>query len=219
MAQAPVVDMSGNKVREQSLPDEVFGILPNRGVMHQALVRQEANRRQGTHDTQGRSDVSRTSAKWFRQKGTGHARHGAREAALFVGGGVAHGPHPRSYRKAMPRKMRRLALRSALSAKAADSGIVLIERFDIEAPRTRTLRDLVDRACDGASTLVLLADRNDAVERSIRNLADVRYLRAAYLNVRDVLAYERLLMPLDALDAVIAHLSDQVVVEAEASDA
>jgi len=203
---APVYDMSGTKVREVELPERVFGIVPNRAVMHQALVRQLANARQGTHSTLTRSGVSRTTQKWFRQKGTGRARHGARTANLFVGGGIAHGPRPRSYRQSMPRQMRRLALRSALSARAAENAIVILDSLHFDAPRTREMRSLVDRLCDGASTLVLLSERNEAVERSVRNLSDVRYLRATYLNVRDVLGHERLLVPMDALGVVVAHL-------------
>ena len=203
---ATVYDMSGASVRDMDLPDSVFGLEPNRAVMHQALVRQMANARQGTRATQTRSDVSRTTQKWFRQKGTGRARHGARTANLVVGGAVAHGPQPKDYRKGMPKRMRRLALRSALSAKAAADAIVLIDGLEMDAPKTREMRDLVDRVCDGESTLVLLADRDEAVERSIRNLPYVRYLRTGYLNVRDLLAYERLLMPVSALDAIIAHL-------------
>lgn len=205
---ATVYDMSGTKVRDIELPEAVFGIEPNRAVMHQALVRQMANARQGTHSTQTRSDVSRTSQKWFRQKGTGRARHGARTANLFVGGAVAHGPQPRSYRKAMPKRMRRLALRSALSAKAAADAIVLVDGLHMEAPRTRAMRDLIDLLCEGESTLVLLPERDESVERSIRNLPDVRYIRASYVNVRDLLAYERLLMPVSALDAIVDHLGD-----------
>jgi large subunit ribosomal protein L4 len=203
---APVFDMSGAKVREVELPDSVFGVEPNRAVMHQALLRQLANARQGTHATLTRSGVKRTTRKMYRQKGTGNARHGSRTANLFVGGGVAHGPHPRSYRVGMPRQMRRLAMRSALSAKAADSAVVLLEQLELEQPKTKVMRDLVDLVCEGASTLVLLRDRNDAVERSIRNLPHVRYLRASYVNVRDVLGYERLLMSVDTLGAVVEHL-------------
>jgi len=205
---APVYNLAGEELRRVTLPRDVFGIEPNRAVMHQALVRQMANARQGTHATQTRSEVSRTSAKWYRQKGTGRARHGAKTAHIFVGGAVAHGPQPRSYGKAMPRRMRRLALRSALSAKAADDSVALLDAGEMEAPRTRVVRELVDNVCGGASTLVLLGERNDALERSIRNLPDVRYLRAGYLNVRDLLGFERLLISVDALDAVVKHLSD-----------
>lgn len=213
-----VYDTTGAEVREVDLPADVFGVEPNRSVMHQALVRQMANARQGTHSTLTRSGVRRTSAKWYRQKGTGRARHGARTANLFVGGGVAHGPHPRSYRQDMPRQMRRLALRSALSSRAADNAIVLVDELSLETPRTSEMRKLIDRLCDGASTLVLLSERNEPVERSIRNLPDVRYLRASYLNVRDLLGYERLLMPMAALDAIVAHLGSGEAWE-EARDA
>jgi large subunit ribosomal protein L4 len=203
---APVVDMTGAVVRHMGLPDDVFGIEPNKAVMHQALVRQLANRRLGTQNVQTRSEVDRTTKKWFRQKGTGRARHGSRSANLFVGGYKAHGPHPRSYKQQMPRTMRRLALRSALSAKAAEEAIVLLDSWQLDVPKTRTMRDFVDHACGGASVLVLLAEHNDAVERSIRNLPHVRYLRAGYLNVRDLLGYDRLIIPLDALEAITAHL-------------
>ena len=209
---APLYNMAGQRVGEVDLPDDVFGILPNRSVMHQALVRQLANARQGTHATQVRSQVSRTGKKWYKQKGTGNARHGDKTANLFKGGAVAHGPQPRSYEKEMPRQMRRLALRSALSAKAAESEIVLIDQLAMDEPRTRDLRDLVDNVCGGASTLVVLAESNDTVERSARNLSHVRYLRAGYLNVRDLLGYDRLLLPMDALDAIIAHLGQEGVV-------
>jgi large subunit ribosomal protein L4 len=213
---APVVDMSGQVLRRQPLPAGLFDIEPNRVVMHQALVRQLAGARLGTHKVQTRSEVKRTSKKWYRQKGTGRARHGERTANLFVGGFKAHGPRPRRYELRMPRAMRRLALRSALSAKAADDAIVLLEGWDLEAPRTRAIRDLVDTACGGASALVLLAEGHDAVERSIRNLPHVRYLRAGYLNIRDLLGYDRLIIPLDALAAITAHLGG--VVEGDEGD-
>lgn len=204
---APVYDMTGRQVRQMELDDEVFGIEPNRWVMHQALLRQMANARQGTHSTLTRSGVSRTTRKLYRQKGTGGARHGSKTANLFVGGGISHGPHPRSYRMSMPKQMRRLAMRSALSAKAAENAVVLLEELQLDVPKTSAMRQLIDQVCEGASTLVLLHERNENVERSIGNLPDVRYLRASYLNVRDVLGYEKLLMSVDALDAVVAHLS------------
>ena len=213
--QATVYSMAGETLRQVELPESVFGIEPNRGVMHQALVRQLANARRGTHKTQTRSEVSRTTAKWFRQKGTGRARHGSRSANIFVGGAKAFGPKPRDYSKRMPRKMRQLALRSALSAKAAAGEIILVDGLSMEAPRTRTMRDFVDTTCGGNSTLVLLTESNPNVERSIRNLPDVRFLRSGYLNVRDLLGFQRLVMPLDALDAVVAHLGRSEAVEAD----
>jgi large subunit ribosomal protein L4 len=204
--QAPVFNLAGEELRSIDLPEDVFGIAPHRGIMYQALVRQLANARQGTHKTKTRSEINRTGKKWYKQKGTGRARHGDRTANLFVGGAVAHGPRLRKYTKSMPLKMRRLALRSALSAKAAEGAIVLIEGLQMDTPKTQVVRRFIDKACGGASTLVLLAAADVGVERSIRNLSDVRYLRAGYLNVRDLLGYERLLLPLDALYAVVAQM-------------
>ncbi len=204
--EAPLYNMAGEDLGTEELDPRVFGIEPNVAVMHQALVRQLANARRGTHSVQTRSEVTRTKKKWYRQKGTGRARHGSRSAPIFVGGGVAHGPSPRSYRKSMPKRMRRLALRSALSAKAAEESIVLIDELAMEEPRTAALSSLVDQVCAGQTTLVLLASENDPVERSIRNLPHVRYLRASYLNVRDLLGHDRVMMDRAALEELVAHL-------------
>jgi large subunit ribosomal protein L4 len=206
MIHVDVYNLAGERLRQVELPEGVFGIDPHRGVMHQALVRQLANARRGTHKSQTRSEVNRTTKKWYRQKGTGRARHGSRSANIFVGGAKGHGPRPRKYTKSMPQKMRQLALRSALSAKAADGAIVLVDGLGMEAPKTRVMRQFVDQVCGGESTLFVLSDRNEPVERSVRNLPDARYLRAGYLNVRDLLGYERLVLPLTALDAIVAHL-------------
>jgi len=210
MVEAAVYNFAGDKLRQLELPESVFGIEPHTGVMHQALVRQLANARRGTHRTQTRSEVDRTKKKWYRQKGTGNARHGSRSANLFVGGYKSHGPQQRDYSQRMPKKMRHLALRSALSAKAAEGAIVLVDGLAMDVPKTQLMRQFVERACQGASALVVLADRNEAVERSVRNLADVRYVRAGYLNVRDLLGHARLVLPLDALEAIVTHLGPPI---------
>jgi large subunit ribosomal protein L4 len=218
---APVYDLAGEELRRVTLPAAVFDIEPNRAAMHQALVRQLANVRRGTHQTQTRSEVSRTGAKWFKQKGTGRARHGDRTANVFVGGAVVHGPQHRDYGQRMPRRMRRLALRSALAVKAREGAVALVDGLAMDEPRTRTISDLVTRVCDDRPTLVLLARRNDNIERSIRNLPHVAYLQAGYLNVRDLLGYDRLLLETDALAQVVAHLSGAALSrdEGEAEDA
>jgi large subunit ribosomal protein L4 len=198
----PVKDMSGREVKKIELPAEVFEAPINVGLMHQAYVRQMANARLGTHKAKSRGEVNRTKAKWYRQKGTGRARHGSRNAPIFVGGGVAHGPQPRQYTKNMPRKMRRAALRSALSAKAAHDGIVLVDNLEMAAPKTRDMADVLYNLVGDDSVLVLLAEANENVQLSIRNLPDARYLRATYLNVRDLLKYDKVIMPLDALDVI-----------------
>jgi large subunit ribosomal protein L4 len=200
--QVAVRNTAGENIGEVVLPDDVFGIEPNVSVMHQALVRQLANRRLGTHKTKTRSEVTRTKSKWFRQKGTGRARHGSRNAPIFVGGGVAHGPRPRKYTKKMPRKMRRLALRSALSAKAAEERIIVLDTIDFDGPKTRSMVDTLENLSVDGSAVILLPERNENVELSAGNLPDVKTLRAHYLNVRDLLKYDYVIIPTGALSVV-----------------
>jgi len=200
--QVPVRNTAGENVGEVVLPDDIFGIEPNVAVMHQALVRQLANRRLGTHKTKTRGEVNRTKAKWFRQKGTGHARHGSRNAPIFVGGGIAHGPQPRSYAQKMPRKMHRLALRSALSAKAAEARIIVLDALEFGAPKCKDMVNTLRNLQVDSSAVVLLPERNPNVELSANNLPDVKTLRAHYLNVRDLLDYDYVIMPAGALAVV-----------------
>ncbi len=201
--EVPVHNMAGDQVGTVELPADIFEVEVNTGLIHQAYVRQMANARLGTHKTKSRGEVNLTKAKWYRQKGTGRARHGARSAPLFVGGGVAHGPRPRDYSKRMPRKMRRQALRCALSALAADGQIVVVDELAIDEPKTKVMDEILRKlAGEGNKALLLLADRNEAVERSVRNLAHARYLRASYLNVRDLLSHDKVVIPRDALDVI-----------------
>jgi large subunit ribosomal protein L4 len=197
-----VKNIEGEKVGTTTLPDAIFKIEPNEAVMHQALVRQLANQRLGTHKTKSRGEVVRTKAKWYRQKGTGRARHGSRNAPIFVGGGVAHGPKPRSYEKKMPRKMRRLALRSALSVKAGAKRIVVLDDIQFDEPKTRAMVDALRNLEIESSAVVLLPEPNENVERSVSNLPNVKTLRAHYLNVRDLLKYDYVVMPKEALSVV-----------------
>ena len=204
--QVAVHNKAGDQVNEIELPAEIFEAPINTALMHQALVRQLANARRGTHKTQTRGEVSRTKSKWYRQKGTGRARHGSRNAPIFVGGGVAHGPKPRSYQKQMPRKMRRAALRSALSVKAAEERILLLDELTMEQPRTREFATMLERLQVSNSALVLLSEKNETVEKSARNLSHVKTLRTHYLNIRDLLGYDTVLIPLDSLDIIQAIL-------------
>ena len=201
--EARVLNMDGQEVKELDLPADIFEAKVNTGLMHQALVRQMANARMGTHKAKGRSEVRYSTAKIYRQKGTGRARHGSRRAPIFVGGGVAHGPQPRSYRQDMPRQMRRAALRSALTVKAQHGDLVLIDEITMDRPKTKEMVALVRRLVgEGHSVLLLLAERNENVEKSARNIPDVKTLRASYLNIRDLLGYDKLVMPLDALNVI-----------------
>lgn len=208
-----VYNMSGQEVDLIDLPAVVFEANINRDLMHQALVRQMANARVGSHKAKGRSEVNYSTAKIYRQKGTGNARHGSRRAPIFVGGGVAHGPHPRKYTKRMPRRMRRAALRSALSAKAESGDIVVLDEVTMSAPKTREMVAFVDKVAPGFSALLLLAEDDVNIEKSARNLVEVKTLPAGYLNIRDLLGYEKILMPLASLEKVISYLGDDVYVE------
>lgn len=200
--QVPVYNMAGEEVSSVELPATVFGSAINRDLMHQALVRQLANARLGTHKAKGRSEISKSTAKIYRQKGTGRARHGSRRAPIFVGGGVAHGPMPRSYRKKMPRKMRREALRSALSAKAKSGDIVLMDSITCDVPKTRVMVDVMDRLVEDSSVLLIMPTRDENVEKSVRNISDVKMLKASYLNIRDLLGYDKVILPLASLEAI-----------------
>lgn len=203
-----VLNMAGTEVGKIELPSSIFEAKVNRDLMHQALVRQLANARRGTHKAKSRSEVNRTTAKWYRQKGTGRARHGSKRAPIFVGGGVAHGPRPRSYAKAMPRKMRRAALRSALTLKARDGNVVIMDKLHLDRPKTKDMAEVVNNLTGDSSTLFLLAEGNDFVEKSARNLPDVKTLRASYLNVRDLLRHSKIVMPLAALEVIHGYLAD-----------
>jgi large subunit ribosomal protein L4 len=198
----PMYNVEGEEVGEIELLPDIFEVPINEPLMHQALMRQLANARQGTHKTKSRGEVNRTKSKWYRQKGTGRARHGSRNANLFVGGGVAHGPRPRKYTKKMPRKMRHAALRSALSAKATENQIIVLDELEMEAPKTCEIVTVLGNLGLGQRVLVLLPERNESVEKSVRNLPQAKALRASYLNIRDLLGYDHVLVPLDALQVI-----------------
>lgn len=200
--QVPVRNTSGETVGEIELLDEVFGIEPNVPVMHQALVRQLANARLGTQKTKNRSEVSGGGRKPWKQKGTGRARQGSIRAPQWRGGGVAMGPRPRSYAQKMNRKMRRLALRSALSVKAADEQIVILDNLILEEARTRAMTDLLSGLGLTSSILVLLPEADRNVELAARNLAHVKTGRTDCLSVRDLLGYEYVMLTRGSVDAL-----------------
>jgi large subunit ribosomal protein L4 len=191
----PVRNMAGEVVGETELRDDIFGAPVSKALMHQALVRQLANARLGTHKAKTRGEVRGSTRKIWRQKGTGRARHGSMKVNLWPGGGVAHGPLPRSYEKKMPRKMRRAAYRSALSVKAQEEQIVVLDALEMGTPRTREMVGLIERLNLEGSVLIMLPEKNEGVERSARNLPDVKTVRASYLNIRDLLGYDYLLIP------------------------
>jgi large subunit ribosomal protein L4 len=204
-----VLDMKGQKVREIELPANVFEAPVNVDLMHQAYTRQMANARLGTHQTKVRSEVRGGGRKPFKQKGTGRARQGSTNAAQWVGGGRIHTPHPRSYAQSMPKKMRQAALRSVLSAKASEAGIIVVDDFDIKEPKTRLMAETLGNLVGKSTALVLMPakDQNyDNVMRSADNIESAKVLLASYLNVRDVLSFEKVVLPVKTIDALVAHL-------------
>jgi len=204
--EAPLFNQTGDKVGTVELAEYIFGIEPNIPVMHQAMVRQQANARLGTHNTRGRGEVAGSTRKLYRQKGTGRARQGSIRAPHRKGGGVAHGPHPRSYRQDMPRKMRRLAVRSALSAKYAADEIRFIDMLSFEQPRTKDMvACLASLEADG-KTLIVLAQKDENIQRSASNLPGVKTLLAPYLNVIDLLHHDNVIMARAALDVIESFL-------------
>jgi large subunit ribosomal protein L4 len=192
--QLDVVDRTGNKVRSIDADDQVFGLKPNKAVVHQAMVAQRANLRHGTHSTKTRGEVAGSTRKLFRQKGTGRARAGAVRAPHRRGGGITFGPKPRSYKQDLPKRVRRLAIRSVLSAKAAGGDLRILDALDFEKPSTKELATIVGALGFERKTLVVTATPDAAVKRSAQNTTNVKWLPAAYLNVLDMLSYRGLLM-------------------------
>jgi large subunit ribosomal protein L4 len=201
--QAPVLNTSGTQVSTIDLPADIFEAKINVGLMHQYVVMQNANARQGTHKTLGRADINRTKAKWYRQKGTGRARHGNRAAPIFVGGGRAHPKRPHDYIQKMPQKMRHAALKSALSALLRDGQLVFVDNLTIEQPKTKLFKSILTTLVgDTNRTLVLLPGRSETLELAIRNLEEAKYLHAMYLNVKDLLTHDKVIITLSALDVI-----------------
>jgi len=204
-----VLSMEGKKLREMELPAAIFEAPINIDLMHQAYVRQMANARLGTHETKVRGEVAGGGAKPFKQKGTGRARQGSRRAAQWVGGGRIHTPHPRSYEQRMPKKMRQAALRSALSAKAADAEIVIVDDLKLDEHKTRLMVIALTSLVGTSSALVVMPEKDQAYEmvmRSADNLEDAKVLLAGYLNIRDMFTYDKLVLPLKTIDALVATL-------------
>lgn len=199
----PVKDMTGNQTGQIEVNDEVFGAPVNNPLMHQALVRQLSNARLGTHKTKTRGEVRGGGRKPWKQKGTGRARQGSTRASQWVGGGKAFGPLPRTYVKAMPKKMHRAALRSALSVKAGLGQIVVLDGLSLSEAKTKLAVQMFKAlGVNEQNVLFVVADCSDNVDRSVRNLPKVKILQPGYLNVRDLLGYDVLVMAKDAVELV-----------------
>ncbi|HWR64731.1 MAG TPA: 50S ribosomal protein L4 [Bellilinea sp.] len=205
---ADVYNMEGKKVNQVELPEMIFGAPVNIDLMHQAYVRQMANAHLGTHDTKVRNEVAGGGRKPWKQKGTGRARQGSIRAAQWKGGGRIFTPHPRSYNQDMPRKMRRAALRSALSVKAAEASIVVVDDLKIAEPRTRLMANALNLLVGESSALVLIPEKSnyDNVILSSSNLPATKVMLAGYLNIRDLLTFDKVVLPLAALEIIQSNL-------------
>jgi len=203
-----VLNMEGKKVSAVELPPAIFEAPISVDLMHQALVMQMANARLGTHETKVKSDVAGGGRKPWRQKGTGRARQGSTRSAQWKGGGKIHTPHMRSYNQAMPKKMRQAALRSALSVKAAESMIVVVDELKLNEPKTRLMATALNNLVGGASALVLIPslESYEGILRSTNNIPDAKVLNANYLNIRDLMVFDKVIMPIDALELIKANL-------------
>jgi large subunit ribosomal protein L4 len=197
-----VHDKQGQVVEQAELDDSVWGIEPNIQAMHQALLRQLANARLGTRDTKTRGEVRGGGAKPWRQKGTGRARQGSIRSPQWIGGGVVWGPHQRSFKQDMPRKMRRLAVRSALSAKLRDERLTVMAGLrDIE-PKTKAMKEVIAALPESRSVLIVTDGKVEPIRKSAGNLSSVWVIDARYLNVRDILKFDRLLVTQEAVQVV-----------------
>lgn len=197
-----VVNMEGQKVRTVELPSAIFEAPINVDLMHQAFVRQMANARLGTRKTKGRSEVSGGGRKPWRQKGTGRARQGSTRAAQWVGGGKVHTPKPKDFSQSMPKKMRQAAIRSALSVKAADNELLVLDSLELPEIKTRLMAQALDRLVGESSALIVLPEKNESYQRvvlSTNNIPDAKTVLVNYLNIRDLLGYERLIIPVPVI--------------------
>lgn len=192
--EVPVYSLTRDVIKHIEISDDVFGVPFNQSVVHQAMVRQRANARQGTASTKTRSEVSGTTRKMFRQKGTGSARSGSIRSPLRRGGGIVFGPKPRSYRQAMPKKMRQLALRCVLSAKVGDGELMILEQLKLEEPRTKEMVRILAALGVDSSALITTSEAEENVVKSARNLPRIKTIPAGLLNVIDILSYKMLLM-------------------------
>ncbi|MEB3299109.1 MAG: 50S ribosomal protein L4 [Candidatus Sericytochromatia bacterium] len=197
---ASLFSSAGDKVKDIDLPEAIFGITPNTHEMHRAFVRQMANWRAGTHSTLTRSEVRGGGRKPWKQKGTGRARAGSTRSPLWRGGGVIFGPKPRSYVKDLPRKIRRLALRSALATRK--DAVRVMESWALEAPKTKVVAALLDRIGATGKVLLIVEARHELLERSARNLAGVRLILSDNLNVKDILEADVIVPTQGALEKI-----------------
>jgi large subunit ribosomal protein L4 len=202
MAKLKVYDMEGNEVDEIELSDEVFGITPNKTVLHTAVVAYLANQRQGTQSTKTRSEVKGGGKKPYRQKGTGHARQGSTRSPQFRHGGIALGPKPRDYHQSLNRKVKRLAMLSALSSKVEAGELVIVDKIDIEEYKTKTVVSMLTALGAEGKSLIVLPEKNEYFIQSASNIPGVKTALTNTINVYDILDSGKFIVTLDAVKRI-----------------
>ena len=202
MPKAPLYNMNGERIGDYELPASVFGVPVNEHVLHEAVVMQLASKRLGTANTKTRGEVAGGGAKPWRQKGTGRARHGSRRSPVWRGGAVTFGPRPRTYRYKLPKKARRVALLSALSAKAENEQVLVVDELSKGEPKTKVMVSMLDKLNIGRKALVVMKQPDTNVELSFRNIPGVKTLTPSELNVYDILDHDKLLLTKEAADVV-----------------
>lgn len=202
MPKVALYNMKGEQTGEVDLKDEVFGVEVNEAVLHDAVVNHLANRRQGTQSAKTRAEVSGGGRKPFRQKGTGRARAGSTRSPLWRKGGIIFAPKPRSFRYTMPKKVKRLALKSALSSKVQNGNIIVLEGLAIAEPKTKEMAGMLDNLKVERKALVVTADADSIVVKSARNIPGITPTHVSSLNVYDVLAHDKLIITKDAVTKV-----------------
>lgn len=195
-------DMQGNQLGSVDLKDEIFGVEPNEGLVHQAVVRHLANLRAGTADTKTRAEVSGGGKKPWRQKGTGRARHGSTRSPIWRKGGVVWGPHPRSYQQALPKKMRKLAIKCVLSDKVRDNGLIVVDRLALETYKTKQFVKVFESLKLDDKSLFVLGAPDHKVQKSAGNVPYLKVIPWSELNAYDLLKYRRLVLTEDAVSAI-----------------
>jgi len=202
MAKLDVYNMEGAVTGSIELSDDIFGIEPNQDVLHRVVLNQLANRRQGTHSTKTRSEVRGGGKRPYRQKGTGRARHGSTRSAQYVGGGIIFGPKPRDYSYTLPKKVRRLAMKSALSGKVAASSMIVVDKLELSEIKTKTMVKVLEKLGADKSALVVTAARDEIVEKSTRNIANIKTALVNTINVYDILKYDKFVITEEAVRKV-----------------
>ncbi|MEA4890850.1 MAG: 50S ribosomal protein L4 [Clostridiaceae bacterium] len=199
MAKVDVYNMEGTVTGSLDLSDAIFGIEPNQDVLHRTLINQLANRRQGTHSTKTRSEVSGGGRKPYRQKGTGRARQGSTRSAQHVGGGIIFGPKPRDYSYTLPKKVRRLAMKSALSAKVASGSLIVLESLELPEIKTQKMVKILSNIGANSSTLLVTVNRDETIEKSTRNIIGVKTALINTINVFDILKFDKFVVTKEAV--------------------